>query len=629
MNYKKIIDTATKKTGISGFFSAYGSFGAVDGMDNDIENIVETESGYLYSSDKIKVESIIDALDCGVFSRKDSFVAFEDAVLNSFSSRFLLEGGEYEVYTQYSAWQNESNGGWQPLVTSCEISNYGVRFEDGATPMVAVRNKASGKILVFHLLPNAQWKIKITRLPLFERLEAVAVELGISDRGLALNCKKDEIIEMPQILFYETENSRDFDSWRLQKAYNDLYPRKQLPVLYNSWMLNFDTINIDDLYRQADTAAELGIEMFLLDAGWFGNRDCWGDAIGDWFESTEFGYKGRLSEVSQYIRNKGIKFGMWVEPERALTSSNIYKEHPEYFISGSGRNAFLNFADEKALIYITETVLGIIEKYKVSFLKFDFNAQLGYDPSGQGFYPYFKGVRKFIGAIREKYPDIYITNCASGGYRMDMANNALYDSVWSSDNQSPIASIRIIKDTSLRLPVSHIERWDVRRYFDGFPEYGNKNKISRPLSCNNATWDSVVAVKPSFTHGLLTGGVMGFSTDIASYPDEEKQALKELISKHKENRDFYKNAVTRILYASKDFTAFQYSDCELKKIEILIFSEVVHQCGITVYPAVDADKNYTLNGETVLGKKITEDGLSVAMGDYECTTFILESIECV
>ncbi len=624
MNYKKIIDVKSKKTGISGFFSAYGSFGAVDAMDRDIAKITENENGYSYSNEKIKVCSEICELACGIFSRKDTLVSLEDSVLNSYSSRFLLEGGEYEVYTQYSAWQNESNGGWQPLVTCCEVSNYGVRFEDGASPMAAVRNKATGKIIVFHLLPNAQWKIKITRLPLHERLEAVAVELGIGDRGLRLNCKKDEIIEMPQILFYETDNAIDFDCWRLHKAYNDLYPRRQLPVIYNNWMLEFDTIDVDNILRQVDTAAELGIEMFLLDAGWFGDKDAWSDAIGDWFENTEFGYKGRLKKVSDYITSKGLKFGMWVEPERALTSSNIYKEHPEYFVLGSGGNAFLNFADESALKYITETVLGIIKKYNVGFLKFDFNAQLSYDPSGQGFYPYFKGVRRFIGAIREKYPDIYITNCASGGYRMDMANNALYDSVWSSDNQSPIASVRIIKDTALRLPVSHIERWDVRRYFEGFPKYGSRTKATLPISCDNATWECVAAVRPSYTHGLLTRGVMGFSTDIASYPLEEKKALKELITNHKENREFYKNAVTRIIYKSNDVTALQYSDVDLEKIEVLIFSEVIHQDSVTVYPVVEKNKTYILNGEEVKGESILNEGVRLSIGDYECKQIKLD-----
>lgn len=624
MNLRNIVDAKSKKTGISGFFAAYGSFGAVDGLDRDIEKITETENGLSYANEKIKVESIFESLDYGVYSRKDTFVALEDCVLTSYSSRFLLEGGEYEVYTQYSGWQNESNGKWQPLVTSCEVSNFGVRFEDGATPMLAIRNKGNGKIIVFHLLPNAQWKIKATRLPLYERLEAVLIELGIGDRGLTLNCKKDEVIEMPQILFYETENIIDFDCWRLHKVYNDMYPRRQLPVIYNSWMLNFDTIDIDDLLRQVDTAAELGVEMFLLDAGWFGDKDSWGDAIGDWFENTEFGYKGRLSEISEYIRNRGMKFGIWVEPERALTSSNIYKEHPEYFVLGSSGNAFLNFADENALNYITETIFKIIEKYNVGFLKFDFNAQLSYDPSGQGFYPYFKGVHKFIGNIRERYPEIYITNCASGGYRMDMANNAIYDSVWSSDNQSPIESIRIIKDTTLRLPACHIERWDVRRYFDGFPKYASKTKVSLPISCNNATWDCVAAVRESFTHGLLTGGVMGFSTDIASYPEAEKNALKELIKNHKENREFYKNAVTRIIYKSNDVTALQYSDVELSKIEVLIFTEVVHQDTVTVYPVVDKNKLYILNGEEINGEEILNEGVTVKTGDYECKTIKLD-----
>ncbi len=620
MNYMEFIDTKIKTTGVSGFFSAYGDFGIIDGADCDVDKIERKSNGYVSDYDDFTVTCEYEEFEHGVVMRKDTFLAKCDLTLNRYTTRFLFEGGEYDIYTQYSSWQHESKGGWQPLVTSVEASNLGIRATEGATPMMAIKNRANGKIFVFHLLPNCAWSMKVSKLPISGKNDVVVLETGINDKGLSLSCEKDEAIQMPTILFYETEQVKDFDAWKLHTVYNKLYPRRKLPVIYNTWLLNFDQIDIDLIKKQVDMAADFGVEMFLIDAGWFGTTDNWETAIGVWQENTNFGFKGRLIEVADYIRSKGIKFGLWLEPERALTCTDVYKTHPEYFMVGSNGSAFLNFANKEAYTYILNTVFGLIEKYGIEWIKFDFNAPLAYDKSGDGFYRYFEGMRNFIGAIRAKYPDIYLSNCASGGARMDLTHCMLFDSIWSSDNQSPIGGFKIFVDTALRMPPSHIEKWDVRKFSHGFLKYGNKDRITIPLSCNGATWGSVLNVESNYTHTFMTGGPIGFSTDIFDYPEEEKKLLKEHVAKFKQDRDFYKDATMRILHNGENITVIQYSDTDLKRAIVQVFCQIVHQGKITVYPVLNGDLTYSVDGKTFTGKEIMQNGISIETEDLQAFT---------
>lgn len=614
-------------TGISGFFSAYGSFGAVDGCDRDVAAIQETATGFTADYDSFTAACVCETLENGVVSRQDTFTAKKDLTLNRYTSRLCLEGGEYEVYTQHNYWQTESTGGWQPLVTGVTATNWGIRTTDGAAPMMALRNKGNGKILVLHLLPNAQWQITAYRAPLGGPCDVVIVEAGISDKGLSLPVAAGETVEMPRLFLFEAQSQRDLDAWKLHTVYNRLYPRKALPVLYNTWLMRFDTIDVDHILRQVDTAADIGVELFLIDAGWFGVTDNWGADIGNWTENKVGGFGGRLSEVGDYVRRKGMGFGMWLEPERALTGTPIYKEHPEYFRLGSGDNAFLDFANPAARRYITDVALRLIETYQLAFMKFDFNAPLAYDETGCGFYPYFKGVRAFITELREKHPDLYLTNCASGGYRVELANGMYYDSVWPSDNQSPIDMVRIFKDTALRLPPCHLEKWDVRRFVDGIPQYGNKELRSLPLSCHGATWEEVRNVRADYTYGFLTGGPIGFSTDIAAYPAEEQQALTAHVRQFKADRDFYKTATLRILHEAPGITALQYAAPDLSRVMIQIFTDIPHQETLTVYPVLDETKRYRLEGETLSGATLADNGIQKRIFNIDCTTVELTEEE--
>ncbi len=615
MDLRKMINKAYCRTGLSGFFSAYGSFGVIDGRLNEVEKTVQTENGFEAVYNGFKIMGKYKKFENDVWQRYDFFenISDEKIIINQYTSRFLIEGGEYEVYTQYSSWQHESLGGWQDLVTGIEVYNAGLRTTDGGAPIIALRNKGNERIFVFHLIPNAQWIIKVTKLPIAGKADAVLIEMGINNRGLNLVCNPGERIEMPQIFAYEAKSIIDLDAWKMHIIYNKLYPRRELPVIYNTWLLDFDNINIDEIYRQIDCASELGIEVFAIDAGWFGLNGMWDKNIGNWVENKFGGFYGRLSEVSDYVRSKGLRFGLWLEGERALENAENVKKHPEQYIKGNNGSEFLDYSKAEARQYIFETICTLVDKYNIEYMKFDFNDELCYDVSGNGFYRYFQGYKEVISQVRARYPHIYITNCAGGGTRMDMGQNIVFDSVWISDNHSPIDALRIFKDTAKRLPPCNMEKWDARIYCHGFPEYGSEDHISMPISCDGSDWSRVICVNESFTHTYLTGGVMGFSSNIADFPEYEKINLKEIIRKYKNDRNFYKNAVMRILYDIADVLVLQYSDSECKNNIIQVFCKNLSITEVTFYPELIKDRIYICNDTEYNSNDLISNGMTVEL----------------
>ncbi|MBE6730029.1 MAG: alpha-galactosidase [Ruminococcaceae bacterium] len=596
-----------RRRNISGLFFATGSFGTIDGNTTYVKKQENEKTIYKYIGNKIVLKAEFTE-ENGVILRRDTLENLTDdnIEINSLVSRFVLDGNAYDVYTQYNSWQHESSGEWQRLVTQISACAQGMRTCDGATPMMALNNLYTNKTTVFHLLPNAQWQITAKKSPANEK-EIVVVETGFNDRGLRLKAKAHETIELPTVIFFNAENKTDLDAYKLHNWYNNTYPRGKMPVLYNSWLYCFDNIDVDSLLKQVDSAAELGIEAFMVDAGWFGNGDNWSASVGDWVETKESSTGGRLAEISQKVRDKGMIFGLWFEPERANPQSNSVKARPEYYIL----NYFLDFSNNDAVTFIADEISKQIDELKIGWLKFDFNDSIPYDETGNGFYRYMQGQRRFIEIIKERYPHIYITNCASGGYRMELMQGTMCDSFWLSDNQGSYNGLDIVKNTLKRMPTSLIERWNVQKYSDGFVRHGEKEKVGIMFTCNNGTWDSIINVDDSFTQGFINCGPIGFSCDIDSFPEEYKTKWKEHINNFKKSRDFYLNATARILVDSKDITAIQYADETLTHIEIELFTKTVYASNLIIYPVVDKNCSYIYNDKKFTGAYLNENGIYI------------------
>ena len=598
-----------KMLGVSGLFFACGSFGVVDG---DVDYVYTEEHGvkkYMYADKNIQLCAEFTEYPNGVVIRRDYFTNLtqETIVLHRLVSRFRLKGNQYQAYTQFNGWQHESDGAWQKLVTEVVVASRGIRTCDGATPMLALCDEYSGKSTVFHLMPNCQWKMSAKKVPIYSDRETVVVETGFHDEGLRMEVYAGEKIALPAIIFYQADNKIDLDAYKLHEVYNQLYPRKRTPVLYNSWLYCFDYLDIDGLISQVDAAADLGVEAFMIDAGWFGEGEGWSERVGDWTENLTGGPNGRLIEIADRVRQNGMIFGLWFEPERAGIKSKVLKQYPEYYIE----NRFFDFTNAKAREYMIKSISTQIDKYGIGWLKFDFNDTIPYDKTGCAFYRYLQGQKLFVKEIQEKYPDIYITNCASGGYRMEMEQGSFTDSFWLSDNQGPYEGLRIVKDTIKRMPSALIERWCVQKYCEGFLQYGQQEKIGRMLYCNNATWEQLITVTDNYAKAFMTGGPIGFSCDIANLPQCYKDFWKKAIAEFKKDRELYAQGTARILVDSDGITVIEYADKHLKECILQLFTQKTHATDMVIYPVVNEFMDYEWDGVRLRGMDIKEHGITI------------------
>lgn len=597
------------------FFHGAGSFGVLMGR-------FEKENGMItLLGDGYRLSSRVTENEEGVFLREDTFenVSEEQVTLSSLASRFVFDGGEYEVYTQFNAWQNESAGAWQPLVTTVEAASTSNRTALGAAPFVALWSAQEGRGVAFHLLPNSAWRIRVKREFANAKYTRVAVELGFAEEDLRLCVAPGECIALPRILCYEFKNRTDMDAYKLHTYMHAHYPRRSLPIIYNSWLYRFDRFTADDILAQIPLAAELGAEYFVIDAGWFGKGELWTVSVGDWSENLVTGFAGRMGEVADAVRAHGMKFGLWIEFERAHAKSDAIRDHEEYYVIAREDKSvrFFDFANPEARAWMLDTVSGLIDKYGVAYIKNDNNVDMQWDPRHAGYYEYHKGRDAFVDALRAKYPDLYLTSCASGGEQMELANYTHFDSTWPSDNESPYVEMDIYKASLLRLPPQGFERWVAVHSLKGTEDFyrsfadGGFNE-ERLVACGDAVWKQPVGVALSYLKGYMTGGPIGFSTDLTMLSDAAFAEMRAHVASIKKDRAFWRTVTARILCDTPTVTVYQYSDTALARAEIRLFTGKTKQTGFRVYPVLDPERVYTDgNGRAEKGSTWMYEGISL------------------
>lgn len=607
MNLNKIYNFENIN-GVSDIYTLTGSCGTFDGYDSITS---ATEDGFVAMQKDFTLKAEITN-ENGVFMRSDVIenISEQDLNIYNYAYRFCLEGGEFDVYTQLTHWQNESCGEWQRLVTEISASSKKMYTNIDATPMAAVWNRQTNRGVVFHLLPQFAWRICVSKRTVSKRVYTV-IEISVNDPGLNLAVSPKDRIDFSSVIYYEFTDKSSLDCHKLHRFFNKRYPRRDLPVMYNTWLAFFDDLSFETSCEQVREAADIGCEYFVIDAGWFGDgNERWGNLIGQWTENKSGAYMGRMRELSDYVHQSGMKFGLWLEVERALDNVESVRKHPEYFFNNdkNNREYFLDFANDEAREYITQVTFDLIEKYRIDYIKFDFNSCLAYDKTRCAFYDYHKGHIKYIEEIRKQYPKLYLECCAGGGYRMELENLRHFDSFWFSDNQSPYDGLEIIKNTIKRMPPSAMDRWGVVVSCDGFiPAYGT-DETMRTLAIDNGTWDEVVGVTPEFMCGFFSGGAPAFSCDLTKLSSGVKDKFKNFISDFKKERSFWKDAACRILCDTESVLVLQYENNG--EIKIVVYTFKLTQRSITVYPVVE-NREYTVNGEVRSFEDIITNGIII------------------
>lgn len=309
------------------------------------------------------------------------------------------------------------------------------------------------------------------------------------------------------------------------------YKNTRRPVLINSWEANYFDIHADNLLNLAKEAADLGIEMLVMDDGWFGKRDDDFSGLGDWKVNEEkLGMP--LNELIEKINAYGLKFGIWFEPEMVNEDSDLYRAHPDYAMTIPNRKPvrarnqlLLDFSRKEVVEYIYQQMKDILDSNKIDYIKWDMNRSIS-DVfshsdriSGEVLYDYMLGVYWLLERLNQEYPEILIEGCSGGGGRYDAGMMYYTPQIWCSDNTDAINRTKIQYGSSFGYPIA-----TVGSHVSAVPNH--QTGRSTPMK-TRAT--------------VAMSGTFGYELDLAKLPQEEKEAIKKQVNAFKEYADLIIN----------------------------------------------------------------------------------------
>ena len=595
---------------------------AIFGNFNYLRGDFEEQNGvkvFQNSTLKITVNENEKAGDTKLREDEVQNVSGDEVDLTCALSTFCLSDGDYEVYTQYSEWCNESIGAWQPLFSEIVGRNDDIRANCSVPPFFALFNKQNGRGYVFHILSDGKWQYSVRRKYTqgYGGKCEIVVEIGYAERDFCYKLQSGEKLKLPSILYYRFTNKTDLDAYKMHRFANAEYPSKGVPIIYNSWMSSFDGISYDTCLEQLGKAKKLGADYFVIDAGWFGPPKDWYSSVGDWEECLNANMRGRMRDFVTKVEEYGLKFGLWFEIERASKDSKNFLAHPEFYVVEDG-SAFVDFSNPKAVEFIYGILKERIEKYSIKFIKFDYNAEHFYDLGKNGFIKHFRGYREFLKKIKTDFPDLYLENCASGGMRMALVNLVDFDSFWMSDNHSIFTQARIFKDTLKRIPPRALEKWITVATAKNFrADYVTRTRQDRLTVCLDAEWGAMTTVKHGFLQCASVGGPVGISCDLTEISESDFEKLREFISSYKRQEAFWKDCECRILTDGEGVTVLQFNDEQFTKIKIYAFNYKRNQKDITVFPVCNENAKYRVLDNTYEGKRLIDDGIRLDLNGID------------
>ena len=317
---------------------------------------------------------------------------------------------------------------------------------------------------------------------------------------------------------------------RLARGY---WRDRERPILINNWEATYFNFTEEKLLQLASRAQKCGIELFVLDDGWFGARSSSKAGLGDW-EANRDRLPNGLSGLAQKIEALGMKFGLWIEPEMVNADSDLFRTHPDWILQVPGRTPchgryqyVLDFSRQEILDYIYEKIASILESASISYIKWDMNRSLsdvwsrGVSARQQGevFHRYILGVYQMYERLTTRFPDILFESCASGGARFDAGMLYYTPQIWCSDNSDAIDRLRIQYGTSFGYPVSAMGA-----HVSAVPNHQTGR------------------ITPLHTRGVVAmSGTFGYELDLLKLTEEEKDEVRSQIGEFRKYAPLIQN----------------------------------------------------------------------------------------
>ena len=397
--------------------------------------------------------------------------------LKRLMSMQLDEIAEDYVFTTFNGnWANEMNRNDHNVVCG-KIVNASVTgtSSNRANPFVmlapAETTEDAGKCFGFNLIYSGN-HYEACEYNAFGKLRLVS---GINPMGFSYQIGVGESFESPEaVMTYSPDGyngmSQNMHAFVRECIVSGTWKKKERPVLLNSWEAAYFDINERKLLKLAKTAKDVGIELFVMDDGWFGERNDDKTSLGDWYVNPKKLPDG-VSGLCKKINDLGLSFGIWVEPEMINVESNLYKEHPDWTMDIPGKNhaegrnqRMLDLANPEVVDYMIASMSNLFASANIAYVKWDMNRivsdcyskYLPAERQGETLHRYVLGLYRMMDELTKRFPEILFEGCASGGNRFDLGILCFFPQIWASDNTDALYRVNGMTGYSYGYPMSVI-----------------------------------------------------------------------------------------------------------------------------------------------------------------------------
>ena len=579
--------------------------------------------------------SVFEEFDAITRSVKIINESNEDVNINRvLSANVDFRDSDYELLQLSGAWARERHiirkeirSGSQSIESRRGSSSH------AQNPFMALVRKDTteqhGEVYGFSLIYSGNFLANV-EVDMYENARA---QIGINPFDFTWLLKSKEEFTAPEaVLVYSNEGLTG-----MSHIYNCLYGKRLCkgkyrdevrPILINNWEATYFDFNETKIKEIAREATNLGMELFVLDDGWFGKRDDDNSSLGDWFVNEEK-LKGGLNKLATEINEMGLQFGLWFEPEMVSPISELYKEHPDWCIHIPGRNRsearrqlILDYSREDVCNYIIEKISEVLSSAPISYVKWDMNrnmseigsAKLPANRQREVAHRYILGLYKVLEEITTRFPDVLFESCSGGGGRFDPGMLYYMPQTWTSDNTDAIERLKIQFGTSMVYPNASIGC-----HVSAVPNH------------------QVDRITPIETRGVVAmSGNFGYELDITKLPESEKEIIKEQVKLYKEIREtiqFGKCYRLSSPFENNDIAwMFISKDCEEIIVSFVRTLAKPNSKFISLkLVGLDESSKYEILGENIIvgGDELMNIGLNVPelKGDYQAKMWRLKKVK--
>jgi alpha-galactosidase len=551
----------------------------------------------------------------------------------------LPPGQRYRLSYLHGYWAGETRLTQEPIDPGKKILESRRGNTSGqANPWFAIdagsADEEHGKVWFGALGWSGNWKLVIEDTP----YDQVRVVGGFNDFDFSYPLRPGESLSTPP--FYGSYTDLGFgEASRLMHRFEreSILPTRSAghvrPILYNSWEATYFKVDEAGQKALADKAAAIGVELFVMDDGWFGQRNDDHAGLGDWYVNPQK-FPNGLAPLIQYVKSKGMKFGLWVEPEMVNPNSDLYRKHPDWVINFPGRprtesrnQLVLNLAREDVKEYLLASLVKLLSENDIDFLKWDMNRHFS-EPGWPEVAPtderklwvnYVLNLYDIVDRLRAKYPNLEIESCSGGGGRVDLGILKRVEQAWTSDNTEAF--------DRLTIQDGFTHAYAPKVMMDWVTDVPNLNGRSTPL-------------KYRFLVAMM--GSMGIGANLNRWSDKDFVLASKMVKYYKtiratvEEGDLYRLASPR----DGELAASQYVSRDRRQSVLLAFlrSQQFLRPAPTIYlRGLDQNANYRLvtvddklmeKADVLSGAYLMNHGLDFNLtGDFDSTSITLEMVK--